>query len=137
MATYTTPIRIKKGGRVQVFAHHGALAALPDALTLAAGDILDVEGSLGRSASHCKVIMRGSVDVTITFNEPQYVVQRVEGELDQRVELPVGSSGICNLRLLNTSGTQVFDFDDLGIASIVIVDISAASTTNFVEFIVW
>lgn len=137
MATIRKPVKsITVGSRIQVFAHHDTLSAMPDAATWAAGDIIDVIGSLGKPANKCKVIMRGNIEITIKLNNNTriQVPSRNENETPSTIEDI--ESGTENIRLFNSSGTQIFDFDGFGITNIHIVAVGAPTTSSFIEIIV-
>jgi len=136
MATYSKKASTNKGSNIQVFAHHGANSNLPDAITLTAGDIIDVTGSIGKPASKCMFVLRGSIEITIKFNEPISILIPNDYGPPSRQEGEIGLSNISALRLLNSSGTQIFNFDGMSIGSIYIVDAGSPSSTNYIEILV-
>lgn len=138
MATIRKPVKsITVGSRIQVFSHHGTLSSMPDAATWAAGDIIDVIGSLGKPANKCKVIMRGNIEMTIKLNNNTKIQVPSKNDNETPSTIDDIESGTENIRLLNSSGTQVFDFDGFGITDIHIVEVGGTlSTTNFIEIVV-
>ena len=132
--TIEKKVKTRSGSKIQVFAHHGTSSDLPDAMTMAAGDIIDVVSSLGTIANRCQIIMRGSMDLTIRFNDLQPITTYNPSGADTTQYVAEGD--VSNLRLLNTSGTQVFEFNNLGIRTITIVNAGSPSTSNFFEILV-
>lgn len=131
--THVKKTGIKVGNPVQVFAHHSATAEVPDGVTWAAGDVIDIFNSLGTAASKLKIIMRGSIEIVIRFNDLQPMVTYNPTGPD--TVSYVSQNAVSNLRLFNSSGTQVFEFDNMGIRDITIVYAGAATSSNFVEIV--
>ena len=135
MATITQKYAGKPTTRIQVFAHHGTDANLPDAVQWSAGDIIDVAGSIGKPASKVKFILRGSITIYIKFNDVFSVPRQNRTGLDTYEDMSTRSN-VATLKLLNSSGTQEFNFDGYNIETITIVDPGTPSTSNYVEIIV-
>ena len=134
MSTHVKKSGVRVGNPLQVFAHHDTNSSLPDAITLVAGDIIDVFGSLGTSASKIQFIMRGNIEIVVKFNDLQPAT--VYNPTGPDTTTYISSSGVSNIRLLNSSGTQVFEFNNMGIRNITIVSIGAHSSSNFIEILV-
>lgn len=135
MATIKQKYSGKANTKIQVFAHHGTDSNLPDAVQWSAGDIIDVAGSIGCPASKVKFILRGSITIYVKFNDVFTVPRQNATGPDTAIDMS-GKSNVATLKLLNSSGTQEFDFNGYSIETITIVDPGTPSTSNYVEIIV-
>jgi hypothetical protein len=134
MSTHVKKSGVRVGNPIQVFAHHDTHASLPDALALSAGDIIDVFNSLGSAASRVQFIMRGNIEIVVKFNDLQPAT--IYNPSGPDTTTYVSSSGVSAVRLLNSSGTQVFEFNDMGIRDITVVSVGSATTAHFIEIVV-
>lgn len=134
MSTHVKKSGVRVGNPLQVFAHHDTHLSLPDAIALAADDVIDVFGSLGAAASKVQFIMRGNIEIVVKFNDLQPATTYNPTGPDTTVY--TASSNVSAVRLVNSSGTQVFEFNNMGIRSITVVSVGTASTSNFIEIMV-
>lgn len=108
MATHSKRVDPKAVGLMQVFSNDTSLS---DAYTFAADDYIDFTASLGRPAAKVIIIVRGTFDITFSINPivKAKIYNRSGADTDVDID---GVSGINQLRLSSSSGSETFEFPE-------------------------